>query len=330
MLRWSWQQTMLRVKDPAKSLAFYRDLLGFTLLDRVDFPDMKFSLYFLATLPHDQPYSHTPGTAEAHRFLWTFPGVTLELTHNHGTENQEDFKYHAGNADRDGFGHVAVNCDDVYARCEELEKAGVTFKKKPDEGRMKGLAFAYDPDGYWVEILKRGPGHAIRIPYNLSQTMLRVKDPKQSIAFYQQLGLTLIRESHHSDFSLYFMANLPEGTAAPAPDSEGAAEFCKNLFHPVLELTHNHGTETQPDFVHHNGNVEPRRGFGHIGFLVDDVEAACAQLEPLGYGFAKRPEDGRMKGLAFAKDPDGYWVEVIKRGGYDADATPYRLEPAPQ
>jgi lactoylglutathione lyase len=21
---------------------------------------------------------------------------------------------------------------------------------------MKGLAFAYDPDGYWVEILKRG------------------------------------------------------------------------------------------------------------------------------------------------------------------------------
>lgn len=33
---------------------------------------------------------------------------------------------------------------------------------------------------------------------------------------------------------------------------------------------------------------------------------------------------------AFAKDPDGYWVEVIKRGGYDADATPYRLEPAPQ
>jgi hypothetical protein len=27
---------------------------------------------------------------------------------------------------------------------------------KPDEGGMKGLAFAYDPDGYWVEIVKRG------------------------------------------------------------------------------------------------------------------------------------------------------------------------------
>jgi len=31
----------------------------------------------------------------------------------------------------------------------------LSFKKKPDEGRMKGLAFALDPDGYWIEIIKR-------------------------------------------------------------------------------------------------------------------------------------------------------------------------------
>jgi hypothetical protein len=30
-----------------------------------------------------------------------------------------------------------------------------------------------------------------------------------------------------------------------------------------------------------------------------------------------------MKGLAFALDPDGYWIEIIKRGGYDDKATPY-------
>lgn len=38
--------------------------------------------------------------------------------------------------------------DDVYKACEELESKGCTFQKKPDEGRMKGLAFALDPDGY--------------------------------------------------------------------------------------------------------------------------------------------------------------------------------------
>jgi lactoylglutathione lyase len=40
--------------------------------------------------------------------------------------------------------------DDVYATAAKLEEAGCEFKKKPDEGRMKGLAFVYDPDYYWV------------------------------------------------------------------------------------------------------------------------------------------------------------------------------------
>ena len=28
--------------------------------------------------------------------------------------------------------------------------------KEPDGGSMKGLAFAYDPDGYAIEVIKRG------------------------------------------------------------------------------------------------------------------------------------------------------------------------------
>jgi lactoylglutathione lyase len=40
---------------------------------------------------------------------------------------------------------------------------------------MKGLAFVLDPDGYWIEIVKRTPA-LYREPCNLSQTMLRVKD----------------------------------------------------------------------------------------------------------------------------------------------------------
>lgn len=41
---------------------------------------------------------------------------------------------------------------DVYTACERFEKLGVSFVKRPDEGRMKGLAFIKDPDGYWIEI----------------------------------------------------------------------------------------------------------------------------------------------------------------------------------
>ena len=134
----TWQQTMLRIKDPSKSLPFYTDLLGFTLIDQFDFPQWGFSLYFLTTLPHGETYDLIPGTKEAHDYLWNMDGVALELTHNHGTESDDNFQgYHAGNKENDGFGHIAVNVDDVYAVSEQLEKAGCVFQKKPDEGKLR-------------------------------------------------------------------------------------------------------------------------------------------------------------------------------------------------
>ncbi|KAL7574163.1 hypothetical protein ACA910_014842 [Epithemia clementina (nom. ined.)] len=312
----TWQQTMLRIKDPQKSLDFYCNKLGFTLIDTLDFPQYEFCLYLVSHLANveQEPYTLTPGTQAAHDYLWSMEGTALELTHNYGTEHKDGFSYHAGNQEKDGFGHVAVSVEDVYAACAELEAAGCSFKKKPDEGRMKGLAFVYDPDGYWVEIVKRGGNNSgISIPYNFSQTMLRVKDPQKSLHFYRdKMGMKLVRESHYPDaqFSLYFLAS---SNSPPVHDDDGA----RNLFQPVLELTHNHGTELDESFRHYNGNEEDRKGFGHLGFLVDDVYKACDALRPLGYGFKKEPDGGSMKGLAFAYDPDGYWVEIIKRGGID-------------
>jgi len=304
----TWQQTMLRIRDPAKSLPFYTNIMGMTLIDKLDFPQYAFSLYFVTTLPKGETYDLIPGTERAHNYLWSMEGVALELTHNHGSEEV----YHPGNQEKDGFGHIAFNCDDVYESCKGLEKAGITFKKKPDEGRMKGLAFAYDPDGYWVEIVSRGEhakGETKRIQneFNLSQTMLRVKDPKKSLEFYSKFGMKLLEEKHFNDFSLYFLAS----------SNADESSSLKEQFQPVLELTHNHGTEVDADFNHFSGNEEGRRGFGHVGFLVDDVYKACDSIREMGHGFQKEPDGGSMKGLAFAYDPDGYLVEIIKRGGID-------------
>lgn len=53
---------------------------------------------------------------------------------------------------------------------------------------MKGLAFMYDPDGYWIELVARNKEAGHPEPYNLGQTMLRIKDVEKSLDFYTGEG----------------------------------------------------------------------------------------------------------------------------------------------
>lgn len=149
-----------------------------------------------------------------------------------------------------------------------------------------------------------------------NHTMLRVKDPTASLDFYTRvLGFSLIDQRHFDEaaFSLYFLAYLPAGTRIPADAGERAVWMAK--LPALLELTHNHGSEDQDGAVYHNGNSEPR-GFGHICVSVPDIEAACARFEQLEVPFQKRLSDGRMKSIAFIRDPDDYWVEIISSTPY--------------
>ncbi|MQX52097.1 lactoylglutathione lyase [Alcanivorax sediminis] len=148
-----FNQTMLRIKEPSRSLDFYTRVLGMRLVRKLDFPEMRFSLYFLAYL-NDEEASQVPED-DVKRLTYTFGReAMLELTHNWGTEDDADFAYHDGNAQPQGFGHIGITVPDVYAAAERFEELGVTFVKRPDDGNMKGLAFIKDPDGYWIEILQ--------------------------------------------------------------------------------------------------------------------------------------------------------------------------------
>ena len=147
-----FNQTMLRIKDPQQSLPFYCDVIGMELLEKFDFEAMGFSLYFLGfkdALDGERPEDR------GDRVEWIFrQSALLELTHNWGTEADENFPgYHHGNDEPKGFGHIGITVPDVHDICERFETLQVPFVKRPDEGSMKGLAFIQDPDGYWIEVL---------------------------------------------------------------------------------------------------------------------------------------------------------------------------------
>lgn len=106
-----------------------------------------------------------------------------------------------------------------------------------------------------------------------------------------------------SDFTLYFLA-FDQPTEGMTEDEKRTIRLNREA---VLELTHNHGTESDPNFQGYaSGNSDPGRGFGHIAITVPNIEQCCARLESHGVPFKKRLTDGKMKNIAFALDPDGY------------------------
>lgn len=345
-----FQQTMLRIKDPRVSVPFYTDNFGMKLVHWIRFDQWGFTVYFLERQREGQTSpecSLEKTSVECEQYLWSMDGTTIELTHNHGSEEKADFKVWNGNTGKDagegpnyaeepaarGFGHIAFNCDDVAAACERLQASGVRFQKKPDEGRMKGLAFALDPDGYWIEIVSR---RSLGWPeyYNLSQTMLRVKDGPATVDFYvKHLGMRLVNvmAMPQYGFTNYFLVSCSDEEwqagldALPAEEQAAIAvdggrldpvrpnSLRTTLWHCMLELTWNHGTEKVEDFKVHDGNAQPQ-GFGHIGFLVDNLEDTCTKMEAAGVRFKKRPKDGNMSSLAFIYDPNDYSIELVDRG----------------
>lgn len=149
----TFNHTMLRVKDPAVSLKFYQDILGMTLLHKKSYPNAKFDLYFLAKLSEEEIANLPESDNEKAIYTFRQRGI-LELTHNYGTENQPDFAYHDGNAEPQGFGHICFSVPNLEKAVAWFDENNVTFKKRPEDGSMKDIAFIKDPDGYWIEIVQ--------------------------------------------------------------------------------------------------------------------------------------------------------------------------------
>ena len=126
-------------------------------------------------------------------------------------------------------------------------------------------------------------------------TMLRVRDLDASLAFFELLGLTVVRRRDHERgrFTLVFLST-------GHPDDPG-----------TIELTHN----WDQDEPYATG-----RFFGHLAYAVDDIYALCARLQDAGVVINRPPRDGRM---AFVQSPDGHSIELLQAGDALPPAEPW-------
>ena len=121
--------TMIRVRDLDANLRFFRDGLGLRETRRMENPQGRYTLVFLAA---DET-----------------PGAEIELTYNwpDAAGNTEDY----GSARN--FGHLAFRVEDIYATCAQLQAMGYPINRPPRDGHM---AFVRSPDLISVELLQDG------------------------------------------------------------------------------------------------------------------------------------------------------------------------------
>ncbi|MCH9745400.1 MAG: lactoylglutathione lyase [Proteobacteria bacterium] len=121
--------TMLRVGDLEQSIAFYTQVLGMSLLRQKEYPQGRFTLAFLGY-----------GSESEHS--------ALELTYN-----WDQSTYTMGT----GFGHIAINVDDVYIAVSRAKEQGVKVIREagPMSAGTTIVGFLQDPDGYEIELLSK-------------------------------------------------------------------------------------------------------------------------------------------------------------------------------
>ena len=121
--------TMVRVRDLEASLRFYCEGLGLRETRRMENPQGRYTLVFLAA---DES-----------------PDAEIELTYNwpDAQGNTEDY----GSARN--FGHLAFRVADIYAVCQRLLDMGYTINRPPRDGHM---AFVRSPDLISIELLQDG------------------------------------------------------------------------------------------------------------------------------------------------------------------------------
>jgi catechol 2,3-dioxygenase-like lactoylglutathione lyase family enzyme len=281
-----FQHTTVSVSDVDKSLAFYRDLLGFPYLGRLTYNNKVGLLIDFLDIGNNgllEIFSFTKAPVKPSEFM----SSDLQL----------------------GMRHMAFRVQSVDATAARLKKAGVEFTLEPTNGRSRArIAFFKDPDGTIIEIVEGDPRYQVAgqkplpvsaprkgAPGNselcFDHIALTVSDLEKALAYYQGiLGFPVIGQIFTKDDRGFVMTYIQVGNS-------------------VFELF----SFEQAKTIYYTWNPdETVLGLKHIGMLVDDVFVVGEHLKKQGVRIIYPPNHA-LGGVdtCFFADPDGNALELI-------------------
>jgi catechol 2,3-dioxygenase-like lactoylglutathione lyase family enzyme len=127
----------ISVADLDAQVDWYRRALGFTeVVERYELPE--------------------PPVRTA--VLQAAPGVRIEMIERHGSERAGDYRDPLDMTRSQGYGHWAVDVDDLDAAFTWLLDAGASEVWPPADAVAPGARFAYvkDPEGNLIELIQPG------------------------------------------------------------------------------------------------------------------------------------------------------------------------------
>lgn len=252
----------LRIGEPVRSLAFYRQVLGMRLFaERQD------------------------GTA-VHYLLGYAEGESkLELVYRPDQPPIENLKSAENLV---GYWKIGLTLADVDLARQRLIGAGVDVSVPRQFRDIGYLCHLTDPDGYVIELLQQTfeanyrpfvpqPAYPLGCPATLAHITLRVKDAEQSLRFYQdRLGMRLLSRQvvEPYRFTLYFLAYTAESPPHEDLDAVENREWLWRRPYTVLELQHSWDME-QEDLVY---LTDEGTGFCGLSIAVPDLDGETAVL----------------------------------------------------